>query len=253
MIIKAVAALGAAAVMAVGVSAYDDWDDYYFDWHYGEYVSGNFYYNENSDGTVTVTAYAVNDAAELEIPYELEGKTVTAIGESAFSYTEQLRRVAIPDSVTEIGRNAFSGCTALEEVTLSKNIKEIPYSCFYGCKSLKKLEIPEGVASIETGAFSGCFALEEVRIPASVKYIAYGTFVDCENLTVYCRRGSEAARYCENLGDRHYINCVLEVPPAGETAMVLGIVGAAWGAVVIIIAVCIVIAKKRENKPLQPQ
>ena len=262
MLSKAIAVLSAAAVMAAGVNAYDDWDDYYwdgwddwddhyddyyYDWHYGEYVSGDFYYNENSDGTVTITDYALRDATELEIPSELEGKAVTAIGDSAFNYMQELRRVVIPDSVTEIGIEAFKGCEMLAEVTLSQNIEVIPYHCFYDCASLKSIVIPDGVTSIEAGAFGECFALEEIRIPASVENIAYGTFVNCENLTVYCRRGSEAARYCDNLSDRQYINCVLEVPPAEETALVLGIVGAVWGAIVLVIIVCVVIAKKREK------
>ena len=255
MLFKVIAALSAAAVMAVGVNAYDDWDDYYwndwndddyeyfYDWHYGEYVSGDFYYNENSDGTVTITDYALRDATELEIPSQLEGKAVTAIGDSAFEYMTELRRVNIPDSVTEIGLDAFKGCKMLEEVVLPKNTDIIPPYCFYGCTSLKSIVIPDGVKEIGYGAFINCDALKEVHIPSTVNSINYSAFMGCDDMTLYCRRGSEAARYAKDRG----IDYVEETPPAEETALALGIVGAVWGAIVLVIVVCVVIVKKREK------
>ena len=255
-ITKIIAVFGSAAVLAVGVNAFFDddyWDDDYY-WndndteYWDEHISGGFSYIVNSHGTVTVTGCEDRETVKLEIPSELDGKAVTHIYSEAFHWLMELKSVTVPDSVVWMGSSVFSGCKKLEEVTLSKNIREIPYNCFYGCESLKKLEIPEGVTSIGSGAFGGCFALEEVRIPASVNDIAYGTFVGCEKLTVYCRRGSEAARYCENLGDRHHINCVLEAPPAGETAMVLGIVAAAWGVVILAIIIGVAVAGKREKK-----
>lgn len=242
-IIKTIAVFGAAAVLAAGVNAYYDWGDYYYETHHGEYVSGDFYYDENYDGTVTVTEYAGSGVTELEIPSQLDGKTVTVIGESAFSYAEQLRSVTIPDSVTEIGDDAFLGCERLEEVVLPKNIGVIPSYCFYGCISLKRIEIPEGVEEIEYEAFCECYALEELRIPSTVSSISYSAFLGCNRLTIYCRRGSEAARYAEV----NEINCVEEVPPAGETAMVLGIVGTVWGIVAAAIVGAAVFAKKREK------
>lgn len=243
-IIKTIGVFGAAAALAASVNAYDDWDDdYYFEWHNGEYVSGDFYYNENSDGTVTVTEYAGSGVTELEIPTQLDGKTVTRIDNGAFYWNSELKKVVIPDSVTAIGSEAFRSCVELEEVALPANIREIPSYCFCGCVKLKRVEIPDRVISIGYGAFENCLSLEEVRIPSSVDSISYNSFRDCDMLTIYCRRGSEAAEYAKS----NEIDCVEEIPPAGETAMVLGIVGTVWGIVAAAVIGAAVFAKKREK------
>ena len=254
MLSKIITVFAAAAVLATGVNAYYDYydDDYYWDGndteYWDEHTDNGFYYIVNSDGTVTVTGYKQRDVRELEIPEQLDGKTVTCIYDEAFHWLMELKTAVIPDSVTMIGSSAFSSCEKLEEVTLSKNIWKIPYNCFYGCASLKRIEIPDGVTNIESGAFGGCFALEEARIPASVKDIAYGSFVGCENLTVYYRRGSEAARFFDRYGERYGIKCVEEAPPAGETAMVIGIVAAVWGVIVVAIVIAVAVAGKKEKK-----
>lgn len=251
-ITKAIAVLSAAAAMAVSVSAVDWWDDdwdYYWDdydsdtEYWDEHCSEGFYFSENDDGTVTVTGCEDRTVQRLEIPEKLDGKTVTGIYSDAFHWLMELKSVTIPDSVMWMGSSVFSSCKKLEEVTLSKNIKEIPYNCFYGCESLKRIEIPEGVEKIEYEAFCECYALEELRIPSTVSSISYSAFLGCSRLTLYCRRGSEAARFAEV----NEINCVEETPPAGETAMVLGIVGAVWAVVAAAIAGAAIFAKKREK------
>lgn len=248
------AAAGAAAVFAVSANAIfdSDWggysDDYYDTQRRDEYYCDGFRYVDNGDMTATVIGYDDRNAVRLEIPSQLNGRKVICIESGAFTWFAQLRTVVIPSSVTTIGGSAFHGCEALKEINLPENIKKIPNYCFYGCKSLEHIEIPNGVTEIGSSAFSDCYSLRELRIPGSVTSIGYGAFAGCENLTVYCRRGSEAARYFDGvIGERFGIKCVEEVPPAGETALAIGIAVGAWAVIISVVIVCFIAAKKREK------
>ncbi|MFP6905789.1 MAG: hypothetical protein VCG02_11270, partial [Verrucomicrobiota bacterium] len=58
----------------------------------------------NGDGvTVTITDCETSASGELAIPATLEGKGVTAIGNSAFRDCTSLVHIAIPDGVTSFG------------------------------------------------------------------------------------------------------------------------------------------------------
>jgi hypothetical protein len=76
---------------------------------------------------------------ELAIPNGL-----TAISDSAFSWSRHLVKLAIPPSVTVVGERAF-----------------------WGCRSLTRVEVPASVTSVGPGAYGMCSALRQVTIPAS--------------------------------------------------------------------------------------
>ena len=67
-------------------------------------------------------AISPSPTGAVTIPSTLGGKTVTGIGETAFSSCRGLTRVTIPDSVTSIGWNAFGGCNGLTSVTILGSI-----------------------------------------------------------------------------------------------------------------------------------
>ena len=82
-----------------------------------KFTSGVYKYALLDDGTLEITRYNGN-ARELTIPDKLEGKKVTAIGNSAFFGCDSLTSITIPDSVTSIGNSAFSGRSSLTSVTI---------------------------------------------------------------------------------------------------------------------------------------
>lgn len=166
---------------------------------------GSLKYDVNSNGTLKITDFD-ESVTDVEIPSEINGKTVTTIEQYAFSSCKSLKSVTIPDSiisigyrafgncsamtsitipdsVTSIGSNVFYGCTGLQSVTLSSNISAISSSAFYNCTGLKSVTIPDSVTTIESGAFSSCSGLKSITIPDNVTTIKSSAFSNCSALT----------------------------------------------------------------------
>ena len=144
-------------------------------------LSGDMVY-QASDDAATLARYFGSDS-KVDIPAELGGKPVTAIGEDAFYRNKTITSVKIPEGVTSIGEYAFSSCDSLTEVTIPKSVTSIGNNAFADCSSLTEVTIPEGVTSIGEGVFNSCRKLTEVTIPKSVTSIGEWAFEGCSNLT----------------------------------------------------------------------
>ena len=95
----------------------------------------DFEWTTKNDGTLTITKYT-GSAAEVTIPSEIDGKSVTSIGYEAFSDCTNLTSITIPDSVTSIGKDAFSYCESLTSITIPDSVTSIGESTFKSCRSL---------------------------------------------------------------------------------------------------------------------
>ena len=180
------------------------------------YSFGDFVYKINKNNTITITDYSGSDT-NLFIPSEINGLSVTSIGEWAFAECYSLTSISIPDSVTSIGGGVFYDCENLTDVkisadnnnfeiinkmlcnkkeksviscyskesniTIPSGILKIEDSAFYYCNSLKSITIPNSVTSIGEGAFSNCTSLESITIPDSVISIGDKAFYHCYHLT----------------------------------------------------------------------
>lgn len=74
----------------------------------------------------------VSDAGDfkdgiLVIPTSHEGKSVTAVGKSAFSRATQIKELYVPEGITYIGVYAFRGCKNLKTVHLPKSLETLGY------------------------------------------------------------------------------------------------------------------------------
>ena len=91
-------------------------------------LSGSHFTTEDNSGdTVTITRYS-GVSTSLDIPSEIDGKTVTAIGANAFAGAP-LSSVTIPETVTAIGAGAFQG-TDLTWVKVPASVAEIGEKAF---------------------------------------------------------------------------------------------------------------------------
>jgi len=145
-------------------------------------VQAQFKYSVNSDNTITITGYTGPPWA-IAIPTNINGLTVTGIGQYAFDGNASLTSVTIPDGVTSIGNGAFYECASLTSVTIPCSVTNIGYEALYGCTSLTNATIPGSVTSITRAALEGCTSLTSVTIPDGVTNIGSSAFSYCTSLT----------------------------------------------------------------------
>lgn len=126
-----------------------------------EMIAGQFTYEDNSDGSITITGYEeqfgnFDDGAYLDIPSEIDGKPVTALGDFAFYKLEQVEFVKVPDGVVSIGARAFARSSSLKGVELPEGLASIGEWAFFYCTSLESIGMKEGLTSISERAFWNC-------------------------------------------------------------------------------------------------
>ena len=131
-----------------------------------EYSDENFKAGIKNDGTLIITHHLGN-ATSVTVPSEINGKTVT-----------------------ELGNNAFSGGnnTIIRSITLPETLVTIGNEVFMGCSSLKNIELPRSLKSVGKRAFQNCSELDYVTIPNTVDNVGDFIFIGCntEKLDVYC-------------------------------------------------------------------
>ena len=176
---------------------------------------GNIYFDVSS-GTITDADPEITAA---DIPAQIAGVDVSAIGQSAFEDCTRLTRVTTPETLTLIDWFAFRHCTSLSSITISAGVTEIGSSVFTDCTSLAGIwvdeanavyssdsygalfnkekttlmicpatfsgtySVPNTVRMVEYSAFCYCTKLIQVIIPESVISIDIRTFDDCSSLT----------------------------------------------------------------------
>lgn len=143
---------------------------------------GNLAYKYLEDGTIEITSCSDRNATSIDIPSEINGKSVTNIGDHAFDSCSRLTSITIPDSVTSIGDNAFAYCSSLTSINIPDGVTSIGNRAFEYCSSLTSITIPDGVTSIGKDAFYNCYRLTSITIPDSVTSIGDSAFYECSNL-----------------------------------------------------------------------
>ncbi len=101
-------------------------------------TSGMYTYEIKGNGTITITDFAWNrNHGDVYIPNMIDGYTITAIGDSAFSvetYDAKASQVIVvlPDSITTIGEKAFMNAS-VSTVSIPSNTKVIGKGAFANC------------------------------------------------------------------------------------------------------------------------
>lgn len=149
---------------------------------------GKWGYTVLEDGTAAVSDY-FGKAKELNVPEEIDGYTVTAIGGGWYNGSDgkpvlygNVHGITYAEdgSVEESSvYSPFTGNSFIEDVTLPDTVTSIGAISFKGCISLKSININEGVEVIGSNCFEGCSELEEINLPESLKFVDQQAFYDC--------------------------------------------------------------------------
>lgn len=147
-----------------------------------------FSYND-ADMTATITGVtSQRDFYVLPEKADIDGYTVTAIGNGAFA-GNRLITAYLPTSVTTIGDNAFDGCVNLTSVTQVGSIDEAVFPASvtsignYAFEGCGKLNVTFGDAkaltTIGDNAFYGCISLQHVEFASgsALDYIGKEAFM----------------------------------------------------------------------------
>ena len=158
-------------------------------------TSGEWQYYINDEGTAVISSYSEYDHELIDIPREIDGILVTAIGEYAVSYQEKMISVTIPDSITIIEKESFSGCKNLKNIIVAPgnenyevidgvlfDKKQKALICYPEGLSENKYTVPEGTIKIEKHAFGECENLISIEIPESTTDIVGNQFWGCRNM-----------------------------------------------------------------------
>lgn len=105
-------------------------------------------YKKLEDGTIEIANFLESISTDIELPAVIDGKSVTSIGDSAFSSCSNLTSITIPDGVTNIGKSAFSNCSNLTAIILPDSVTNMESGIFFDCEKLKSIKIPDGVTSV---------------------------------------------------------------------------------------------------------
>lgn len=167
-----------------------------------ENEAADFLYEPNEEGGLTLTAYTAS-SPEPEIPREIDGQPVTAIGESCFAGLLCLERVYVPEGITRIEDYAFECCSALKKIYLPDSLRSIGEGAFSGCVRLVMADIQEGLETIGRGAFLTCTSLIYLDLPESLTEIGAFACSGCSSLASVVFHGD----HMTELPDRVFNDC----------------------------------------------
>ena len=199
-------------VWALGSSVYA--------WYTDTFTPG-LRYDITSDTECTVTGIGYTKDTELVIPDNIDGYTVTAIGNYAFEGKKFLR-ITLPDTLKEIGTGAFSECPRLESIAIPAGVTYIGDWAFSECSSLTDITLPDGIHTVNRYTFWKCSSLKNVTIGKNVTYIGESAFSNCSSLSSVTvpegvtSVGNSAFFSCESLTDMTLPSSVTAI---GDTAL----------------------------------
>lgn len=140
-------------------------------------------YTIRDDGSAMITSYSAkfwydpdpNFSVELNIPSEIDGHTVTAIGNGALRESAtKISGITLPPTIKEIGNRAID-CRYLKYLKLNDGLEVIKDYAINCGDLLETLVIPESVKYIGDEAISG-EALKNITMPSNVEYMGKRIF-----------------------------------------------------------------------------
>lgn len=157
------------------------------------------YASKTSDTAVSRTTKFIS----INVPAQIEGTPITALGERAFTDYDEIEsvtlpatlevvgdkafwgadsfsRISLPDAVTTIGDSAFESCDSLSNIGFGNNVRSVGARAFKNCKAITTLSLPDSVETIGANAFEGCRSLSTIKLGSKLTDLGGGAFKDCK-------------------------------------------------------------------------
>lgn len=154
-------------------------------------VFGDYNYVVLEDGTAKITKYiGTEDEIEKTVPSELDGKTVTVIGEEAFKGAMGITILNFPEGLLKIEAHAFEESSIKKAfMNYSRQLTEIGESAFFNCPNLVQADMPASLEAVGNEAFGSCPELRVATFRGNDAVIDEFAFDACPNLTIYAKDG----------------------------------------------------------------
>ena len=111
----------------------------------------------------------------IDVPSEIDGKPVVAIGAAALALDDRIEEIVCPDSVASIGSGAFRSDSSLRKLVLPASVSDFDPDWIAQCTSLEELVLPGMLKSIGRGVFASD-KLTRLVIGENVEDIEPGAF-----------------------------------------------------------------------------
>ena len=175
----------------------------------------DYEYRVLKDGTIELKNFLGENRLGIIVPDEIDGKTVTSIGQGCFYRQTNTKKFVLPNTIKHIGEHAFDYCHDIKSFFIPSSVEKIEFPTFCFCDSLYNLEvsknnktldsrdncnaiietktnkliggchgscIPNGVVEIDDFALQWCEGIKELVIPDSVEIIGTYAFAFCTGL-----------------------------------------------------------------------
>ena len=170
---------------------------------------------EIPNSVTRIGKYAISNCASLTSIIVEAGNTMYDSRENCNAIIETAsntlvfgcKNSKIPKSVTSIGNSAFSYCRSLISIEIPNSVTSIGMCAFESCSSLTGIEIPNSVTSIGDYALSSCTGLTQIKclsiIPPSISSLTFYIYNPeaCLYVPAGCKSTYESAEYWRNFSN----------------------------------------------------
>ena len=145
-------------------------------------VSWKFY--ENGELWITGTGAMPNFTSHKDQPWY-------------YTFGNQIKKIIIGKDITAVGNYAFCYAQNVTEVVFEEGsqLTGIGVLSFFNLPKVKSVVLPETITSIATYAFGDCFALESLYVPAATSSIYKTAFNNSTKLVLNVAEGSFAEQF----------------------------------------------------------
>lgn len=125
--------------------------------------------------TGTITGYR-DRLARMDIPAEIGGVAVKAIGENAFRPAYHLLHLTVPEGVEVIGDSAFAYTNSILCVELPDSVREIGNEAFLGAIRGNRFHWPASLETIGDKAFYNCYFTDDIEFGPALTSVGANAF-----------------------------------------------------------------------------